>query len=83
MLKYLFPVPKDDSKRVITFANEEDYISFRYTMCISWGGYMLSTFLLQHTLIKIVMQVFQEPCTHLMVSDNNIREKATQNELFV
>ena len=30
ILKYLFPVPKDDSKRVITFANQEDYISFRY-----------------------------------------------------
>ena len=30
ILKYLFPVPKEDSKRVITFANQEDYISFRY-----------------------------------------------------
>ncbi len=29
ILKYLFPVPKDDSKRIITFANEEDFISFR------------------------------------------------------
>jgi len=30
ILKYLFPVPKEDSKRVITFANEDDYISFRH-----------------------------------------------------
>jgi U3 small nucleolar ribonucleoprotein protein IMP4 len=30
ILKYLFPVPKTDSKRVITFANREDYISFRH-----------------------------------------------------
>ncbi|NP_001171858.1 U3 small nucleolar ribonucleoprotein IMP4 [Saccoglossus kowalevskii] len=30
ILKYLFPVPKDESKRVITFANQEDYISFRH-----------------------------------------------------
>ncbi|KAG4102486.1 anticodon-binding protein [Neocallimastix lanati (nom. inval.)] len=30
ILKYLFPVPKDDSKRVITFANDSDYISFRH-----------------------------------------------------
>ena len=30
ILKYLFPVPKEDSKRVITFANEEDYILFRH-----------------------------------------------------
>jgi U3 small nucleolar ribonucleoprotein protein IMP4 len=29
ILKYLFPVPKEDSKRIITFANNEDYISFR------------------------------------------------------
>lgn len=29
ILKYLYPVPKPDSKRVITFANHEDYISFR------------------------------------------------------
>ena len=30
VLKYLFPVPKEDSRRVITFANQEDYISFRH-----------------------------------------------------
>jgi len=30
ILKYLFPVPKDNSKRVVTFANQEDYISFRH-----------------------------------------------------
>lgn len=30
ILKYLFPVPKDDSRRVITFANDSDYISFRH-----------------------------------------------------
>ncbi|KAL7101321.1 hypothetical protein ACP275_08G047500 [Erythranthe tilingii] len=30
ILKYLFPVPKPDSKRVLTFANESDYISFRH-----------------------------------------------------
>ena len=30
ILKYLFPVPKEDSRRVMTFANTEDYISFRH-----------------------------------------------------
>ncbi|XP_065912679.1 U3 small nucleolar ribonucleoprotein protein IMP4-like [Dysidea avara] len=30
ILKYLYPVPKLDSKRVITFANHKDYISFRH-----------------------------------------------------
>ncbi len=29
ILKYIFPVPKEDSKRVITFSNNEDFISFR------------------------------------------------------
>jgi len=30
ILKYLFPVPKDESRRVLTFANHDDYISFRH-----------------------------------------------------
>jgi len=30
ILKYIFPVPREDSKRVITFANDNDYISFRH-----------------------------------------------------
>ncbi|KNC52159.1 U3 small nucleolar ribonucleoprotein IMP4 [Thecamonas trahens ATCC 50062] len=30
ILKYLFPVPKDESKRVMSFINEADYISFRH-----------------------------------------------------
>ena len=30
ILKHLFPVPKDDSRRVITFVNNKDYISFRH-----------------------------------------------------
>lgn len=30
ILKYLFPVPKDDSKRVLSFADMSDYISFRH-----------------------------------------------------
>ena len=29
ILKFLFPVPKEDSRRVVTFANHDDYISFR------------------------------------------------------
>lgn len=32
VLRFLFPVPKEDSKRVMTFANEGDFISFR---CVS------------------------------------------------
>ena len=29
ILKYLFPVPKEDSKRIMTFANTDDSVSFR------------------------------------------------------
>jgi U3 small nucleolar ribonucleoprotein protein IMP4 len=30
VLRYLFPVPKDDSKRIMTFVNEKDAISVRH-----------------------------------------------------
>ena len=30
ILKYLFPMPKIDSKRIMTFANDSDFISFRH-----------------------------------------------------
>lgn len=30
ILKYIFPLPKVDTKRVITFNNDNDYISFRH-----------------------------------------------------
>jgi len=30
ILKHLFPVPKDDSKRVMSFIAQDDYISFRH-----------------------------------------------------
>lgn len=30
ILKYLYPTAKDDSKRVVTFANKNDFISFRH-----------------------------------------------------
>lgn len=32
VLKCLFPVPKPDSKRVVTFSNDDDHISFRHHM---------------------------------------------------
>ncbi|ACI65376.1 predicted protein [Phaeodactylum tricornutum CCAP 1055/1] len=32
ILKCLFPVPRADSKRVVTFSNENDFISFRHHM---------------------------------------------------
>lgn len=30
ILKYLFPVPKEDSRRILTFANHDDYILFQH-----------------------------------------------------
>jgi len=30
ILRYMFPVPKEDNRRVITLANTDDYISFRH-----------------------------------------------------
>ncbi|KAJ4978332.1 hypothetical protein NE237_009112 [Protea cynaroides] len=38
ILKHLFPVPKPDSKRIITFANQSDYVSFRHHIYEKPGG---------------------------------------------
>ncbi|RKO92385.1 anticodon-binding protein [Blyttiomyces helicus] len=38
ILKYLFPVPKEDSKRVMTFANESDFISYRHHVYYKVGN---------------------------------------------
>lgn len=35
ILKALFPVPKPTNKRVVTFANKNDYISFRCALLLS------------------------------------------------
>src|SRR3546814_19484855 len=37
ILKALFPVAKADSQRVVTFANEDDFISFRHHMFSTVG----------------------------------------------
>ncbi|KAL0914894.1 hypothetical protein M5K25_015283 [Dendrobium thyrsiflorum] len=38
ILKHLFPVPKPDTKRIITFANRSDYVSFRHHVYEKRGG---------------------------------------------
>lgn len=38
ILKHLFPVPKPDTKRIITFANKSDYITFRHHVHQKRGG---------------------------------------------
>ena len=37
VLRCMFPVPKPDSKRVVTFSNENDYISFRHHVYVKEG----------------------------------------------
>lgn len=37
ILKALFPVPKEDAKRVMTFKNENDFISFRHHVFAKTG----------------------------------------------
>ncbi|WWC73460.1 uncharacterized protein I206_107430 [Kwoniella pini CBS 10737] len=37
ILKSLFPVPKEDSKRIMTFRNENDFISFRHHVFAKTG----------------------------------------------
>mmetsp|Transcript_1192 Transcript_1192/g.1870 ORF Transcript_1192/g.1870 Transcript_1192/m.1870 type:complete len:295 (+) Transcript_1192:71-955(+) len=38
ILKYLFPVPKPSSERVLTFSNNSDFISFRHHVYKKVGG---------------------------------------------
>ncbi|KAI5648738.1 hypothetical protein M9H77_34743 [Catharanthus roseus] len=38
ILKHLFPVPKLDTKRIITFATQSDYVSFRHHIYEKRGG---------------------------------------------
>lgn len=54
-LKYLFPVPKEDSKRVMTFSNENDFISFRRVQLILWYPSNLTSdpFFRHHVFMKI------------------------------
>lgn len=37
ILKYIFPVPRADSKRVMTFNNDKDFISFRHHVFVKTG----------------------------------------------
>ena len=55
ILKCLFPVPKPDSKRVVTFSNSEDFISFRHHMYDKDG----KTVLLKEIGPRFEMQVYK------------------------
>jgi U3 small nucleolar ribonucleoprotein protein IMP4 len=57
VLKYLFPVPKEDSKRVMTFANDSDFISFRYANDTATLYLALTTSYRHHVFVKAGRQV--------------------------
>mmetsp|Transcript_34300 Transcript_34300/g.69218 ORF Transcript_34300/g.69218 Transcript_34300/m.69218 type:complete len:206 (+) Transcript_34300:67-684(+) len=38
ILKCLFPIPKPDTRRIVTFSNDDDFISFRHHMYTKTGG---------------------------------------------
>ncbi len=38
ILKCLFPVPKVDTRRIVTFSNENDHVSFRHHVYSKEGG---------------------------------------------
>lgn len=44
VLKCLYPIPKPDSKRIITFSNDDDFISFRHHMYSKSGKDNVSLF---------------------------------------
>lgn len=52
-------MPKPDTKRIITFANQSDYISFRLVMVLSPLGEILVTATNNyHPSIKVFFQIF-------------------------
>ncbi len=58
ILKYLFPVPKEDSKRVMTFSNENDFISFRQVNAFSLKFQFLNHLIRSHhVFVKIPRDV--------------------------
>lgn len=57
VLKYLFPVPKEDSKRVMTFANEDDFISFRWVALVLPSLHELMFSLRHHVFVRTGKQV--------------------------
>ncbi|KAL9182509.1 hypothetical protein ACHAXT_013161 [Thalassiosira profunda] len=38
ILKCLFPIPKPDTKRIVTFSNDDDHVSFRHHVYSKEGG---------------------------------------------
>ena len=59
VLKYLFPVPKEDSKRVMTFSNEDDFISFRCVCQSSILSPYLTLVCRHHVFMKITPKQIQ------------------------
>ena len=73
ILKFLFPVPKEDSKRVMTFSNENDFISFRWVHThvrfresnSNYGNW--TYFTLWFGRVDLASYVYQLTCTHTYI----------------
>jgi rRNA maturation protein Rpf1 len=57
VLKHLFPVPKPEATRVMTFSNADDFISFRYARYSARSDRLLSEFRRHHVFVKIPKSV--------------------------
>ena len=58
-MKHLFPVPKLDTKRIVMFANQSDYISFRLGQCILFcASSLLYNFLFKFYFLSLVRICF-------------------------
>ncbi|KAF3319729.1 uncharacterized protein LOC144567249 [Carex rostrata] len=74
ILKHLFPVPKPDSKRIITFANQSDYISFRHHVYEKHGG--PKSIELKEVGPRFELQLFQ-------IKLGTLDQKEAQNEYVI
>lgn len=79
ILKHIFPVPKLDAKRIVTFSNESDYISFRYTSFLR--NKLSSRKLCLHVLfcvvscLKILMGAYIYIGTMCMIKEKEARNR--------
>ena len=55
ILKYLFPVPKEEGKRVMTFHNNDDFISFRHHVFTQVILYLTQRLVIKSQSLKLVL----------------------------
>lgn len=70
ILKHLFPVPKEESRRTISFLNQQDYISFRHHIFARTGG--------EHVELTEVGPRFEMRLFHIKLGTLDIDEADTE-----